>query len=624
MSGRSTLFLTWLLVLGVPLPAAARPDDGPSPAALEAAKDFFRKGNAEMDAGNHERALEYFLQSRAQVPSIANTNNAGLALEKLGRLDEALEMYERLLQEFAARLSSDERTAISDKVAALRKEIGALEVSANVDGVLVIDGKKRGELPLSAPLRVLPGPHVVRVIKDGYAPAEATISVGAGQSARVDLKLEALTAVGRLRVTDSSGAAGVEVLVDGAPVGRTPWEGALGPGRHLVALQGKEVGTAPVAVTVLVGQVVKTELKAVRLGPALSVVFEPITAKVTLDGVEVGAGPWRGRLPAGEHTFEAHEEGYFPATVQVGVTQTTANVALRLDERHPRWRQARGGTWRLGAVLAGASGEDLGSKAEADCGSGCGDAASGGFLAGRLSYHLPNRLFFDAMVGALQLDRDLKRSVSRGLATYQLRDQLRYRGLMAQLGVGYQVRLSKDWSLGGRMGVGFLSLKVSDVIDGTVSVPGGNAVVQVDRSGSASRGATLVVAPSLGLEGRVAERLHLGLGLGALLSLLDGPSFDHGEVLPQGTCSPSAPASCLKGDNFTASERAYSRFLLWTPQVSLGIDFLLTWKEQGRWLSASDSPRSPRPWGWRRCSPRCPRRPWSGSNPAPEISWGWG
>lgn len=317
MGRRSTLLLSFLLVLGASATSAAQPAPQPPPteAALEAAKDFFRKGNAEMDAGNHERALEFFQQSRAQVPSIANTNNAALALEKLGRLDEALELYEHLLSAFATRLTSEERTAISNKVAALRGQIGTLEVSANVDGILVIDGKKRGTVPLAAPLRVLPGPHVVRVIKDGYSPAEATVSVVAGQSARVDLKLEALTAVGRLQVTDASGAAGVEVLVDGAPVGQTPWEGSLGPGRHLVALQGKEVGTAPVAITVLVGQVVKAELKAVRLGPPLSVVFEPITARVTLDGVEVGSGPWRGRLPAGEHTFEGHEEGYFPATV---------------------------------------------------------------------------------------------------------------------------------------------------------------------------------------------------------------------------------------------------------------------------------------------------------------------
>ena len=240
MGRRSTLLLSFLLVLGASATSGAQPAPQPPPteAALEAATDFFRKGNAEMDAGNHERALEFFQQSRAQVPSIANTNNAALALEKLGRLDEALELYEHLLSAFATRLTSEERTAISNKVAALRGQIGTLEVSASVDGILVIDGKKRGTVPLAAPLRVLPGPHVVRVIKDGYSPAEATVSVVAGQSARVDLKLEALTAVGRLQVTDASGAAGVEVLVDGAPVGQTPWEGSLGPGRHLVALQG--------------------------------------------------------------------------------------------------------------------------------------------------------------------------------------------------------------------------------------------------------------------------------------------------------------------------------------------------------------------------------------------------
>jgi hypothetical protein len=146
---------------------------------------------------------------------------------------------------------------------------------------------------------------------------------------------------------------------------------------------------------------------------------------------------------------------------------------------------------------------------------------------------------------------------------------------MAQLGVGYQLPLGASWSPWGRMGVGFLSLKVSNRLTGTLATAqGGNEGLQVDRAGAASRGASVVVAPSVGAEVKVTKRLHLGLGLGALLSLLDGPNFDHGEALPAGPCAKDTGASCLKGNDFTTRERAYSRFLLWTPQASLGIDFL--------------------------------------------------
>ncbi|MCU0655967.1 MAG: PEGA domain-containing protein [Polyangiaceae bacterium] len=565
------LFLGLLTV--VPPLASAQTGAPPAPAALEAAKDFFRKGNAEMEAGNHERALEYFLQSRAQVPSIANTNNAGLALERLGRLDEALQLYEELLQTFAPSLSSEERAAVSNKVASLRTQIGSLEVSANVEGTLILDGKKRGTVPRTAPLRVMPGPHSVRILKDGYTPAEATVVIQAGQSTQVDLRLEALTSVGRLLVTDASGAAGVEVLVDGAPVGVAPWEGSLGPGRHLIALQGKDVGTAPVAINVLAGQIVRTELKAVRLGPPLSVVFEPITAPIFLDGVEIGKGLWRGRLPAGEHTFEAREEGYLPGIVQVGVAQNSVTFPLKIDEAHPRWRQPARGKWRLGVVIGAATSGNLGSDAERTGGDGD-RSATGGTLEARLSFHLPNRLNFDVRAGVLQLDRSFSRSLQQGTTTYNLTDSLQLRGLMAQVGVGFDAPLSRRISFQSRLGFGFLSLRARDPIQGFLTTGTGQSTLQLEGAGAASRGGTIVVVPSLGADLQLGRSFHLGLGLGAIVSLLDGPRFEHGDALSAQPCSPANPASCVQGSRILAQERAYSRFLVWTPQLSLGADFL--------------------------------------------------
>lgn len=575
MAKRPRLVLSLcLFLLGSPtsLLAQSTPSQ-PSEATLEAAKDFFRKGNIELDAGNLERALDYFLQSRKLLPSIANTNNAAMVLEKLGRLDESLEFYEALLSHFAPQLQSDERTAISNKVASLREQIGLLEVSANVDGLLIIDGRKRGTVPLATPLRLLPGAHVLRVIKDGYSPAEVTISIRSGQTTQVDLQLEALSSIGRLRVTDSSGAKDVEVLVDGAPVGAAPWEGSLGPGRRLVALRGKDVGTAPVAINVLAGQVVKIDLKAVRLGPPLNVVFEPISAQVSIDGVEVGAGPWRGRLPAGEHTFEGFEEGYLSAAVQVGVLQTTVSLPLKVNEEHPRWRRTTG-TWRLGGQLSLATANSLRGEAEMVC-TTC-DAVHGGLITAQLSYRLPNHLVFDITAGIVDLEHKFSREYSVGPLKYQLEDQLRLRGLMAQLGVGYQLGISKRWSLVGRLGAGILSAKTNDVISGNIRDEDTSVGLTVDQSGTPSRSLSLLFVSSLNVEVQLSRKLHLGFGLGGILSLLDGPRLEHGEVGPSSPCNSDKieKLPCLKANNFTANERAYSRFLLWTPQISLGSDFL--------------------------------------------------
>jgi tetratricopeptide (TPR) repeat protein len=78
------------------------------PARLEEAKELFRRGVTLLTAGDTERALESFLGSRALVPSGKNTANAAICLERLGRYDEALEMYEEVLARFSKDLDDED------------------------------------------------------------------------------------------------------------------------------------------------------------------------------------------------------------------------------------------------------------------------------------------------------------------------------------------------------------------------------------------------------------------------------------------------------------------------------------------------------------------------------------
>src|SRR5262245_1540489 len=82
--------------------AAERASAQPSPATdatasaacerLAEAKRWFRQGNALREAGDYERALEFYQRSRALVASAPNTINAAFCLDRLGRYDEALEL----------------------------------------------------------------------------------------------------------------------------------------------------------------------------------------------------------------------------------------------------------------------------------------------------------------------------------------------------------------------------------------------------------------------------------------------------------------------------------------------------------------------------------------------------
>src|SRR5262249_3471350 len=156
---------------------------------------------------------------------------------KVGRFDDSLAMFETVLREFPD-LSAGERAAIEHEIADLTASIGSIEIDDAPAGALVtIDGLERGRTPLAGPIRIAAGRHVVRVAKEGAIPHEARVDLAGKQAIDLQAKLAPLTQAGRLRVTERNGKS-VDVVIDGATVGATPWEGALPPGMHTVLVRG--------------------------------------------------------------------------------------------------------------------------------------------------------------------------------------------------------------------------------------------------------------------------------------------------------------------------------------------------------------------------------------------------
>src|SRR5262249_20072507 len=136
-------------------------------------------------------------------------------------------------------------------MAELRALVGFLDIRGAAQGAtLNIDGRDRGEFHAGTPVRVSVGTRMVRLYKSGFSPVEKRVEVPGQQTIVVDAQMTALAQSGHLKVIEKNGKT-VEVLVDNQVVGKTPWEGDVSVGEHVVFLRGDgKLGTAPASASV--------------------------------------------------------------------------------------------------------------------------------------------------------------------------------------------------------------------------------------------------------------------------------------------------------------------------------------------------------------------------------------
>jgi hypothetical protein len=352
--------------LAQPAPPPSAPpiqDDKDVEAKRNEARSYFEKGLALFEKEAWDAALAEFVRSRRIYPTRAATENAAFCLRQLHRLDEALEMFEDMLK--FSNLPEAKRKTAETAIAELQGQIGTLRIEgAEAGASIVVDGRYRGTVPLAGPLRVGVGAHEIRAFKEGSDPFGTTIEVKGKEEAVVQLR--SLSTGGRLKLTEQHQRV-LEVVVDGSLVGKTPWEGSLSVGEHLVTLRGSldldaipdcapgdetagegkraaprgnvELGTQPVSVPIRLREVTKLTLTAEALDTSLRVEPTPGGASVSIDSVVVGRGAWEGRLRVGQHKVEVTADGFLPQTRQVSLERRKRQV-VTIDL--PRDRSAAG------------------------------------------------------------------------------------------------------------------------------------------------------------------------------------------------------------------------------------------------------------------------------------------
>jgi tetratricopeptide (TPR) repeat protein len=193
-----------------------------------------------------------------------------------------------------------------------------------------VDDNEAGKTPVTVSL--LPGQHSVSVAYADGRSAEQQLDVKPGKK-NVDLLVRMpRDAGGAATLSVQSEPSNANVLIDSAVAGRTPYQGELLAGEHVVAVEmdgrmreerkvvAREGRDASLAFT----------LAALPKSPALAVESEPAGAEVILDGKGRGRTPFLTPLDTGKHELVLKLEGHR----EIGtffVMPQDRDLSIRLD-----------------------------------------------------------------------------------------------------------------------------------------------------------------------------------------------------------------------------------------------------------------------------------------------------
>jgi hypothetical protein len=447
----------------------------PADVRLDEARRHFELGIAHFDREEWQAALVEFLESRALSPTKTNTKNAAICLRKVGRFDEALEMFRALVRDFPD-LPPAERQVAEREIAELQASVGSIELREVQPGArITIDGVERGTTPLGSPLRVAAGAHVVRVTRDGFLPFETRVDAPGNRVTVVSATLVAVTRAGRLRIVERAERPS-EIVIDGAVVGRTPWEGALAPGTYSVWLRGAEsLGTSPAPVEVTLDRLNVLVLSLERLSATLEVSATPETAQITVDRARVGRGRFEGRYAPGRHEVTVSADGYEPLSQSVELSAGRREMMDAELEPLARGKPSLLLELGVGLPLTLLWGGDLAKGCTGTCSAAFRPGIEGLFHG---QYRLPSGFGFGVQAGYLRVrtafeDRpDTLTPVGRGPAEGVADDELRISGLV--VGAEAEYAIGARFRLAGRLSFGALIGAVTDDRTGSFVGPSGD------------------------------------------------------------------------------------------------------------------------------------------------------
>jgi PEGA domain-containing protein len=192
-------------------PAAVAPTVIEDPKSL--ARNKLVEGGELLKQGEYRAALVRFQEAYALVPSPKILYNFALAYTNLGRTTEAVEAFERFLDE-ATDANPETRANAERHRSELLPKIATVVIRCEADGAEIsVDGRSYGTTPRKNPIRLDPGPHSLIVEKPPLPAFTRKLDVRAGERVVVEVKLEG---------TPSPTVAATPALAASTPIAAVP------------------------------------------------------------------------------------------------------------------------------------------------------------------------------------------------------------------------------------------------------------------------------------------------------------------------------------------------------------------------------------------------------------------
>jgi len=346
-------------LLGSSLASAADPPaDAAAATKAEAARRFDR-GLSLFNEGDNAGALAEFKQTYALMPNPIVLYNIGLVYAAMGRPVDAVDALGAVATSDA--LSPEQKTRAQSTLVDQQARIGRVSVTTVPDGARIdVDGVEVAKTPLSAPLRVAEGSHVIGAVAEGYAHAHKEIVVAGNADASVSFELVLGQNKVPANLTVHSRTLAADVRLDGKSAGTTPLATSLSipNGHHTVALARPGYKTEQRDVELGEGATGEVTLDLTVEPSALAKdgadfvlkVREP-NVDVTIDDEHLGSYSAPLRLPKGPHHLALRVAGYVPFEQDITLDPAKPLVLAPALMPTPELRQAHDANVRLHRTL---------------------------------------------------------------------------------------------------------------------------------------------------------------------------------------------------------------------------------------------------------------------------------